>query len=426
MAYASGKWLALLALALCTFALAQEAAPPARTSLHDCIIAALQGQSDVQTGKLDVISATARLTQTHSTYYPKVSVQTSKSLLDPGNGAQTSDLSTALTVKQTFVDGGLRDAAMARAKLQVQQANSALQRSQQTVIYSVTRAYLAVLRAEALEDVAASQVGYIEGQLDMIRARIAAGDAAEVESLPVQAQLANARVSELATKNSVRTATVQLQQAMGSTPTGTLALEPVRMPDKLLAESSDKYLALALAQREELLQQSLNVGMAKTGVATAAINAKPRPSVSGELAQPIGGSTSRTYTISAAISYDLFDAESNKAVLREAKTALAAAEVRAAQSPKDIAAEVQTAALTLDDARSRIEASQLSIEAAQRNLEAQTGRYQQGLAIALDLVNGQLAVTNARNIAVQARYDYLTALAQLHYATGAEGEVTWE
>jgi outer membrane protein TolC len=395
-------------------------------SLHDCVGLALAQQTDILTGQYTVDAARARATQARSDFYPQVGIQTAKNLVQQGNPLNNTDLATSLTVTQNFYDGGLREAKIANAKYAVTQADLTLLRTRQTVTFTVTNAYLELLRAQALAKVASQQVTYIEGQLAQVQARIDAGDAARVDALPIKAQLANARVSELAAKNSIRTASIQLQQAMGLTPSETFVVAEIAPPTKTAETPYEQYLAGALKDRPEIRQEETGINIAKTGVKTAKINMLPRPVVAGQLDQPIGGNDERAYTVSAGIVFNIFDGQNTQAVYREAKANLTSAQVRSAQVPRDVTADVQTAYLSLTDARERMTASTLSLEAAQQNFEAQEGRYQQGMAIPLDLLNAQLNVTTAQSNAVQAQYDYLTALAQLHYATGKEGEVTWE
>jgi hypothetical protein len=92
------------------------------------------------------------------------------------------------------------------------QYDATLIRTQQTVVDTVTKAYLELLRAQGLADVANQRVVYIEGQQKMIKARVEAGDAAEVDVFPIDAQLANAHVDQLTAKNTVRTSAIQLQK----------------------------------------------------------------------------------------------------------------------------------------------------------------------------------------------------------------------
>ena len=93
-------------------------------------------------------------------------------------------------------------------------------------------------------------------------------------------------------------------------------------------------------------------------------------------------------------------------------------EARLFQTRKDLATEVQQAILNLASSRERVEASQATVEAARVALEAANARYQQGLAITVDLIDAQIAFIVARNDQINAEYDYHLSQAQLDRAIG--------
>ena len=95
--------------------------------------------------------------------------------------------------------------------------------------------------------------------------------------------------------------------------------------------------------------------------------------------------------------------------------------MRAERVKQDIQSQVEQAYLDLESANERVAASELSLRSSRKNFEVQEERYKQGLAIPLDLLNAQSELVTAESSAVQARYDYYTAIAQLNYAVGRQG-----
>lgn len=399
--------------------LAEDATAP--LTLRQCIDIALQTQGDVLQGARAVDAATARQVQAKSGYYPQITVGATSRVLESGMPRVGDRTTGTLTITQNLYDGGLREVRVSQAKSSLTQSAAGLERTRQTVAFNVTRAYLSLLRAHRLAEVSDSQLKYIQGQLDMVKARVQAGDAAEVDVIPIEAQLANAQVDQLAAKNAVRTAAIALQQAMGLPPQGEFPIQDVTVSAAATVPALEECLAQAMAARPDVRQLKASVDTAKASVKMAKLELSPRPVVNGTLDQNFMGESDRTVSINAGFTFDLFDGGSNRAAYDEAKANLASAEVRAAQLEKDIAAEVQTAYLNLTAARERMEASALSLKSAQRNLDVQQERYRQGMAIPLDLLNAQVTLTTANSNAVQARYDYYTALAQLDYAMGTQG-----
>ena len=114
----------------------------------------------------------------------------------------------------------------------------------------------------------------------------------------------------------------------------------------------------------------------------------------------------------------IWDAGVTRAREREARAGLALAEARVTQTRIDLSNLVQQAVLNIQNAQERLDASRVAAEAAARNLEAENARYQQGLAIPVDLTTAQLNSFTAQSNEIQALYDYYVAQAQLKQALG--------
>lgn len=421
------KWLyhSALLCALTLFLLpaaAQESTAPAPLSLQDCITLAQKNQADILAGQYSLTATEARAVQAKSSYYPQVSLSNTAFTMNSGASMNRSN-GTSISITQNFFDGGLRAATLRAAKANITQSTSGLARTKQSVVFDVTRDYFDYLRAQQLADVNAAKTKYLEGQLALVQERVRVGDAAEVDSLPVESSLANARVDQLSAKNSVRTAAILLQQAMGLTPQADFAVQDYTLAAPVMVKPLDAYVKAAMVSRPDVSEVKANVMSVKASLDTAKIQQRPRPVISGDYSQPVFSGDKSGFSVSGGIVFDIFNGGSTKAAVHEAQANLSTAELRAKQLAKDIEADVQNAYLNLNSAQERLTASDISVKVAQRNLDTQDERYKQGLAITLDLINAQVEVVTAQSNAVQARYDYYTALAQLEYATGTQGEL---
>jgi outer membrane protein TolC len=119
-----------------------------------------------------------------------------------------------------------------------------------------------------------------------------------------------------------------------------------------------------------------------------------------------------------SIVFDAFDGGANRAALDEAKAAQANSQEQVNELTRQIHAQVEDAAIGVNDAKDRIRAAQSSYDASRKNLDVQIEKYGQGLAITLDMLNAEAQLISAQSSLVQARYDYYIAVAQLEYALG--------
>ena len=229
-------------------AMAQEASPPAPLSLRECIDTAMRSQADVIIARNNVVAAKSRTTRANASYWPQLSIQNNAFTFGKSGVLSQSTTGTAFNVSQSIFDGGLREAGVREAKYGVTESSASLSRTTQTVAFSVTGAYYDVLRAKRLAEVADTSVKYTEELRKQVQARAKEGAAAKVDVLPVEAELANARVAQLAAKNQVRTAALQLQSAMGLMPAPSFDVEDVKTIAEPEVRALEAYMEDARAQ----------------------------------------------------------------------------------------------------------------------------------------------------------------------------------
>ncbi len=401
-------------------AVSQEPVRTGPWSLQEAVETALQNQADVLTARNNVSIARSRTTRAISDYFPQLTIQNNAFVTGSGEGVLTrTTTGTAFFATQNVFDGGIREANVSSARYDAKQSQAGLTRTVQTVTFNVTRNYYDVLRARHLADVAQKNVGYNEELLKQIEAQAEAGTSAPIDVLPVQAQLANARVTLLTAQNNVRTAALTLQGSMGLSPQPGFDVQEVETPPDPRIEALNTYMELALKTRPDIAQAQAGIGSAKASVRAARINLYPRPVVSANYQREIqGGFTTDATQMVGSIVLDLFNGGANRAAFNEAKANRANAELQAAQLLKDIQTEVEEAYLNLTSARERLSATTVGLEAAQKNYENQRERLSLGSGTILDVLNAEVQLVTAQANDVQARYDYYTALAQVEYATG--------
>lgn len=401
---------------------AADAGPGGPWSLEQCVQAAMSSQTDVIVAQNNVAAARSRVDRAKSSYFPQLQIQNNAFVTGNQGVLNKSTTGTAFNVNQNVFDGGLREAGVTSARYGTTQNAARLTRTVQTVTYVVTTAYYDVLRAKRLAEVAETNIKYNEDLKRQVEAFIKAGRSAEVDVFPVDAQLANARVSVLTANNAVRTSILALQSAMGVTPKPGFDVQDVQSvtEPKLLALAD--YLSKAAAARPDVLEAQAGLGSARASVRSARINLYPRPVIGAQYQRQVsGGFTTSGGQMVGGLSFDLFNGGANRAAFREAQALQANADQQQQQVYRDIQVDVEEAYLNLTSAKERTSASEVGLVAAQANYKAQTERYSTGVGITLDILNAEVQLITAQTNEVQARYDNYTAIAQLEYATGKQG-----
>lgn len=399
------------------FACIASFAAPALT-LKDAVELALKNQQSVLRGEQSLQAAKYRLTQSKSDYFPQLSVNYSQGIINSNKALASGN--SAISADMNIYDGGKRELNVKSSELGIDSSISNLEQFKQTVINNVTSGYFTLLKAKKQNDVVKSQLKLLTGQLDLIKARIEVGDAAAVDSLPVEASAANARFDLLTSNNNIRTSAMQLQNAIGIAITPDFDIVDFN-PKEITLDTLDNYITVAKANRPEVLVSKATVESAKVSVDIAKLQSRIRPQVTGSWSEPLIGSGKSNYSLTAGVVYSIFDAGANKAAINIANTTLENAVIQQKQIDKDIQSDVQIAYINVLNSIEKITASGQSLKSSQASYNAQEERYKLGLVTPLDLLNAQNTLISAQYNAVQANFDYYINIGKLEYATGKQG-----
>ena len=114
----------------------------------------------------------------------------------------------------------------------------------------------------------------------------------------------------------------------------------------------------------------------------------------------------------------MFDGLLTRSRVREKQLDLDKARETLADAERQVALEIQTHYLELQQAAETVAASRETVELAEKSLAIARARYENGLATALDYADANLALSVARLTRLQALHDHLNALARLQQASG--------
>jgi outer membrane protein TolC len=123
---------------------------------------------------------------------------------------------------------------------------------------------------------------------------------------------------------------------------------------------------------------------------------------------------------SLQVSWNLFNRFQREQGIANQEANTESALATAAEARRFVQANLTTRLAELDAARVRIGITETSLQAATEDLRVQQERYRLGVATILDVLTSQEALTQAEVDAVNARFDYLRAKAQIEALIGRE------
>lgn len=425
-----GVWLCILLLAATVWA-QENAQVPQPLTLKDAIRIALQKHPSVAIAKNQLEQAKARRVQVEARYFPTLSPsvsyvnQQTRTAL-PGFGTRIGKIDETrsdIALRQTVFDSGQREISAAQARRSVESAEQAYREAVQQKVLGVTTAYYELLRRMALQKVAEANVQRAQQTVDVTKAQVEVGVAAQKDVLQAEAELANAQVSLIQARNQVRLAEASLRNELGigqEVPLQVAEVGDAEAEQLPSLGSLEDYLKEAFAQRPDYQRQRVSSEIQRLSLRLAEIQSGIQVQSDftyGRRIEPDPGDT-RSFSITAT--YPLFDGGAARAAVREARAGYDSALQQLEQLKLTVRLDVEQAYLTRAEAQERLNAAKKALEAARVNYQAALESRKEGVSSLIEVINAQVALVNAETSYVQAIYDLLGADARLQRAIGKD------
>lgn len=415
-----------LLVLLSPWAWAQQAQQPRPITLKEAMALALQQNLQVRFAAFEVAIARAQLEQakagkavqvTGSASYTRINERAPTTDTVGPAPVDTGDF--RVSVQYPLFTGGRLEAQIALAEANVKGAEATLQRTVQQVLFQVKQAYYQLLLAQANKRAAERILAQAEENLRVARVRVQAGVAPQFDALQAEVNLANARQGLVRARNGVALAQQSLAALLN------LSLDTLLEPQEELSITPipgplEELIQRAMRQRPELAELAARRAVAEASLELVKSGARPNLALQGAyfLSGTSLESLSANWSVTLALTLNLFDGGLTRARIREAEERLRQLQVAEAQQRQAIELEVRQSYLMVQSALAELEASGKAVEQAQEALRIANVRYQAGVSPQLEVISAQAALAQAEANRVQALFNYNLAMAQLERATG--------
>lgn len=427
-----GSGLRVAALLLLAVAVSPLRAQIPSVTLEEAVRRAQQLQPNVVQARGSVRNAEAQVRSAKGAYLPNLTANTAgtRSYSTQPRVGPTGELESATTNSVNFglsssIDlftGFRRGADSRSARATRDAAEASLTDQEFQAALAATQQFFDALAAQELVVVRQASVKLAEQQLAISVAKLRVGQATRSDSLRSLVNLGTAQTNLISAQSDV----ARTQATLGRT----LGLDGRVQA----ADDSAFYRVTVVLDTVMLIQEALanspqvQATQATAQAASAAIKAAkaqyfPTLALSGN-ANWSGNSRVDNYALSGnrqlqlGLSWNIFNRFQREQTIETRLTTLDNAEATAADSRRAVQASLTTQIAALDAARLRIDISRTSIEAAQEDLRVINARYQAGAATILDVLISQEALAQAQVDAVNARFDFLKAKAQIEALIG--------
>ncbi|MCE5286737.1 MAG: TolC family protein [Pelosinus sp.] len=388
-------------------------------SLQDSIDLALQNSQAIKMAAADNAKAQWGINETKSSFLPSASLSTSGTRSSSLAGDAASSFNSALRLNWQLYSGGRNNGLMDQAKLNADSADLALDKTKQQTVLDATTAYFSVLQAKNMEKVNQETVDSLTAHLNNVQAQYGVGVVAKSDVLRSEVELASAKQNLTKAQNAYDVAVATLNNIIG---------EPLDTANEYSDDfNHDSYdvsledsIKAALTNRPEIAQAQNNIEIAEAGVRVAKSGDLPTVNLSGTTG--VNGNSfpgnNDNWSVGLTASWNIFDAGLTSAKVKEARTSTDKALAAQKQTSDAIELEVRQAYLGIAEAQQRIQTAQVAIDKASEDMNIAQTKYQAGVGTNLDVIDAQLALTQAKTNYTQAFYDYSVGKAKLNKAVG--------
>ena len=317
-------------------------------------------------------------------------------------------------------DMGVRnDNFLSARRAEESQLDNARQTLRQ-VLFNVQDQYFETLRASELEKVSATEVERAQTIFDQTFEQVRVGKTAQKDVLQAKADLANAKVTELQSRNTSATDIATLKSLIGLPSRDPLpTLPPYPQPDTSQVPSDlNKVLDDGIAARPDLQAQRSTVRSLEFSARSLAIQAGVNVTLDATFGASFAPSYLENRLLTFTVSYPIFDGGSSRAAARAAGYNVKAAKETLAQAEREARAQIETAFVLLRQNVERLSAAKDAYAAALENYNAASESQRLGASTIIDVLTANVSLITAESNQIQAVYDYYISEVQLRLATG--------
>lgn len=391
-------------------------ASPVQLSLEQSIDFALKNNPSIRIADVDKERSVWGVNEAKAGKMPTVSLSSGYSY--QGNSGQDS-VNNSLRMNWQLYNGGRTDAQIDQAKLNVASADINVEKAKQQLKLDTTTAYYNVLGTKNMQAVNEATVNNLKSHLRIVQAKYETGVVAKSDLLRAEVELANAEQNLIKAQNQQELAITTLLNTMnmdGNTELN-LAGELQYQTDTRTLEES---IALAKHNRPEMALAKTAIDSAAKGIDIAESNNSPSVSMSASSGwnDTLLPGDDNNWSVGLSASWNVFDAGVTKAKINQAQSSKSKAELQAEQTADTVEQDVRQSYLGMKEAEKRLRTTEVAANKANEDLYIAQETYTAGIGTNLDVIDAQLAFTQAKTNHVQALYDYNINKAKLDKAIG--------
>jgi outer membrane protein len=401
-----------------------------RVSLVRLIDFALRTSPVTRATWSDSRAAAALVGSRRSAWYPEIDVvggyAYSHQVLSQATTFNLKDWNTGAQLNWLVLDAGGRSADISEARALLAVANDAHDQTVQDLILQVEQAYTQYQAARALRTSQESSVHEARIAYEAAEALRGEGLATVADVLQAKTALSQAELNLAQVEGQVVVLRGSVATAVGVPPT--VAIEPEDLPETDVSRQLGRVedlIAQAERERPDLARARAQAVAARSHADAVRWRGWPKLVLTGSAFRlwfvTPGYPDGNTFAAALQLQFPLFTGFRDSYDAAQAQEQANAAAARAESFEQQAILSVWSSYQGVQTAAQRVRTARDLLASASQSAEVAQGRYKEGVGSILDLLVAQSALASARAQEVQARADWLLALASLAHDTGSLG-----
>ena len=407
-----------------------------RLKIDDAISTALTKNPEVLSSIQQISLTTGQMIQVRAALLPTLNVSSgyeaqSEDLADPNKSVrgatvgpvpQNESWNVNIAVNQNIWSGWKNQADFSAARLANDSSFYALRETIDRTVAETKRLFYEVIFNRALIRVREESVAVLQTQLQDQLSRFEAGTVPRFNVLQAEVALANAIPPVIQARNQLRISQFALVKQLGLNYPSDPSLVPIDVIGQLdynpIKINLNDSVFAALARNPSLKIQRQNILIDAERLKAAMSGFQPTLNATAGWQTfniPLASSLDETvngWFFGVTGSWNLFDGLATIGATKAARAALEQSKINYDNSVRGVELDVQRAVSNLIEAQEVIDSQRASVVQATEALRLSRERLDAGAGTQLDVLNAQVSLLQAQTTELEARYRYITALAE--------------
>jgi len=411
-------------------AVAAAASPSWAASLNEELVFLLTQHPRIKAAQRDLLGSDEGVRGAVAGYYPQVS-------LDANYGLEYADTparrtigenpsrlwrdTRGLTISESVFDGFRRESNVEAARINRVLSQLALDTTRQSLTFEGARTYIDVLRYARLVELAFNNESTVARQVGFEDERVQRGAGISVDVLQSKARLQTAKERRVQFEGQLREAVGRYMQLFGHEPQPGIMEDPV-VADAVLPKTKDEAIKRAISDSPQIAFSGRQVDFNETRRDAAAADYFPRIDIlaRGDKEDNIDGVVGERTEWSILVQgrWQIFNGFQTQAAVAEASYRTAASRDNLLAVTREVSQECEAAWNELRTAKERVDLLDNAVALAAEVFDSKRRLRDTGRETALNVLDAENELYNARINLVGATFDERRATYRLLQAMG--------